>query len=182
MYYFVEQKPAVDGDGTEPDLPDEAGFLLISSPGNLPWGIYRIRSFDRWHERHPSVSRVPLTLEELLISAEGYPPALALAKHEMDDLFREDFTTREQLAHEMTLSLRSLFEGQSESPYVLAKSLKEESGYRSAGEFVWLVRTLGDEAERVLWVSGDYELYADAACEFELSQKAIDKLRGYQGT
>lgn len=164
MYYFIRWRHTKEG--YEPELPEDVPFMMLAEPGPASGGAeYALFECDLPEELEESglISEVPDELSELLDSAKDYPPALALARDELNcDQSCSETDFAKILAHKLTYHL----EKQIDSPFLMAKAKNSEVGYRYAGGYYWIV---GYTGEMVLWVSRDYHVYKDPVGEFELN-------------
>ena len=167
-------------EGSTPDLPEEIRWRLVADPPQKP----RHRSEDLmnpkinysvflvdWPEEMPwppEMEFVPEELTQLLDSAiYDYPPALAIARDRVRKPKEE--ISRSEFMKALANALRTLLEEQRNAPYFLAKVLNEEVGYKSVGEYCWIVgcREYGGRMN-VSWVSGDCFVYGDPATHFDI--------------
>jgi hypothetical protein len=151
-------------DGWVPALPPECDFGCLAGGGvGATVGLFSIID-----EVEPGelVSGVPESLAYLLDSAQGYPPALAFAREHMDRLgAMEPF----EFAAEMERVLREELLKQRDRNDCLVASRVDEVGYRSAGDFVWVVSyNAGRKGSEVTWISSDYQFYCDDVESFDV--------------
>ena len=161
---YVLAKWVQTPDGWRPALPEGAGFKYLGEAGRKPtFALFSIRE-----EVEPSslVSEVPESLVTLLDSAHSYPPALALA---INHMMRHESMSVHEFAVKMERVVREQLLRQRDHPCCLIASLIEEIGYRSIGEFVWIV---GYDAQRVAaevhWVASDFQSYHDDVQTFDV--------------
>ena len=122
----------------------------------------------------PSARPVPDELMALLWSAEGYPPALAMARDAVEHRDVPEPEPDAFLRHYAD-ALRLFLGQQRAAPYFLARAIKDQPGYLTAGAWYWLVgRTPG--GKRVGWVSSDYHVYTDSADHFDALPHVTDCL------
>lgn len=175
---FVEQRFA---DGSwEPDLPNTVGSILLAGARRSRWAIYACHLPDEIDlERLPAAARVPENLDLLISSGRAYPPALALAIHRVERQFSDGDPSRQQFSDALAAALRRILDAQRLDGYLLARSLTEDPGYRSAGEYVWLVRCREQPAGvyTVVWVSDDFQLYQAPAEAFAIDAADIARLQ-----
>jgi hypothetical protein len=164
MSYYLLVNVIPKDNGFGPDLPDDYGFLCLSSiDGEQPFGLYRVTV-----PRGGNVDslRAPRPLETLLASSGAYPPALAGAVRDVESL---GSISRERFLVEMEASLRRRLDAQPRDRFVLARSRIDEVAYRSVGEYVWVVAYRPDRVGReVTWIADDYQVYADDIETFDL--------------
>jgi len=174
QYYFADLVAAPEG-GRAPRLPDNSGFLEVADPGrNASWGLYRVTCADDGPVM-AGFERAPIELCRMLRSAGGYPPALALARHAVERRFAGTTPSREEFAAAYAEDLKRRLRAQPQSRYRLAEVLAEEVGYLSPGDFVWVIQ-YRPEDRTVLWVSGDFHLYRNAASDFALTDGELSGL------
>ena len=177
MYYFVHWRPARNGRGREPDLPEDVDFFLLADAGrHTDWGIFRC-----WFEEPPPstqrIRRVPEQLATLIASGKSYPPALALARSQGERRFHGQRPSQETFARFYTACLQTHLRAQKDAPYILAEATRQEIGYLENGEFCWILEygTNKKGQDVVWWVSDDYHVYTNLAEDFILSDS--DKIR-----
>lgn len=128
----------------------------------------------RWQPEAP----VSLELEVLLESARQYPPALALAREDVDAAFKEKpaiASLPSEFAEIYSNALRYHLQQQCTAGYVLARAVVEEPGYLWPGHWYWVVGAKGDPA-LVQWVSTDLEVYTNMATDFDLTTQQLTAL------
>jgi hypothetical protein len=170
MYYFIRWKHTEEG--YTPDIPEDVSFLLLAEPGRAcdgaEFALFRCRLPDDY-ESPENVHLVSDELAELLHSAEDYPPALALARGDLDrDESRSETEFSQKLAERLTFYLHQ----QIHSPFFLAKARKTELGYKHAGGYYWIV---GRKGRSVFYVSRDYFVYQAPLGDFELDAKEMKR-------
>jgi hypothetical protein len=177
-YVFARWRKAHSG-GREPYLVGVSGFLLLAEPRRGGrWALWEVEGFHP--KRNPNAIPVKEDLRELIESALRYPPALAIAR---DDVERKAGPAwgAERLAAAYATALRRVMRSQPMAPFVLAEAVVEEIGYASAGNFYWVLRYIPPlhrgEVGTVNWVSGDYFIYTNRASDFRLTQAMLNRLR-----
>jgi hypothetical protein len=117
MYCLVdwEQTP----DGKQPALPEDTGFLLLAEP--FPQTDYGLFKVDVTQDQATSlhIEPVPGYVACLLDSAKCYPPALALARNEVEQMRSPSRTT---FVDALAERLQYYLEGQRSSPFFLAQA------------------------------------------------------------
>jgi len=173
-YYFADWM-ASPQEGRELQIPDSLEYRLLASPGcYAPWAIcYVGLSVDQ--TLAPGFREVSDELFVLLTSAEGYPPAMALARNEVGKKWDGLRPTQQQFAASLAESLRQHLREQPQVNYRLAEAVREDLGYLSKGEFCWVLQ-YSPALKKVRWVSSDYFVYENAASDFNLSQQQLDML------
>jgi hypothetical protein len=174
-FCFLEYRPASDREGRTPDCPEEIGFLLLADHPGLQWGIFHVERSEEWSPPDP----VGEDLERLIVSGKRYPPALALARYEVRQVFGDHCPSLEDFARAYGVALRHHLSQQPESPYVLAQALKDEVGYLDEGEWYWVLRVSGSPPV-ASWVSGDFHVYNNDMSDFDLTGQQLKQL-GYSG-
>lgn len=159
-------------DGWGPSLPDGVSFLLLAEPvrGPVknPYGIYGVSS-DAEFQASEKIELVSNELNELISSAKTYPPALALAQHQIGV---EQTQTKEEFVQTFTRLLKSYLGAQSTSPYFMARVARGELGYKLAGGFYWIIG-YNRQHSKVAWISRDFQIYNDDVGDFDVSQELL---------
>lgn len=175
-YSFQSLVPMQGGGGRGPDFPEEIGFLLLADCRSAEWGLYehwRDEDADGWHPEEP-VSR---ELAALIESGKRHPPALALARHDVSRMFLKRQPTRDEFAAAYAESLRRHLGRQPSSRFILARAARQEAGYLTPGEWLWVLRASQADPPVVSWVSDDYFVYDSPAADFDLTKKQLRSLR-----
>ncbi len=172
-YCFMDYRPADQGRGVAPDCPDHIEFGLLADLKGLGWGIFEVDEGDAWSPETP----VAEDLARLIESAKRYPPALALARGEMSDVFGDHHPSHSEFARSFAAALNAHLSRQGEAPYILAKALKEEVGYLTEGEWYWVLEISGNPPCAV-WVSDDFHVYRREVNDFDFTGKQLKQL-GY---
>ena len=94
-----------------------------------------------------------------------YPPALAVSR---DKVLRSEEMSRSQFMEALAGFLRFYLNGQCNSPFFLARAIKEELGYKSAGRYYWIVGMGAGNSPNVSWVSADFFVYQSPATDFDV--------------
>lgn len=163
--------------GPEYELAEAEGWLIdpVSHgfPPHQPWVIAECYPFDD-EERIPCpFERVPARLECLLRSAKRYYPAIALALSFFECHPSQTPDDRELYAERLANEIERHLMAQQEAPYFLARATKHcLSGYRFAGEYVWVV---GYDPYRrlVFWVTDDYYVYDSPISHFDVDEARL---------
>jgi hypothetical protein len=153
--------------GNEPSLPAGCGFLLLASiRGESSFSLYDVMLPEGAEATGPGYREVPGSLAILLESGRQFPPALAGAVRELEALGP---ISREEFLHEMEIRLRRRFDEQPTSPHLLVRSRIDECGYRSVGEYVWVVAYQPERVGReITWIASDFQVYSDAVDTFDV--------------
>jgi hypothetical protein len=174
-YCFMNYRPAREGHGLEPECPDGVDYLLLADLPGLGWGLFEIDLDDA---RFPAEG-VSQELSALIESAKRYPPALALAREEMGQVFGDHLPAREEFAKAYGTALRVHLSRQHEAPYLLVEALKDEAGDLSRGEWYWVLGISGSPA-LASWVSDDYHVHKNGVNDFDFTGQQMKAL-GYFG-
>jgi len=110
---------------------------------------------------------IPDDLVRLIESAKRYPPAVALARRDVDDR-RGETTSSEALYTMIRQTLDDRLRGQRSDRATLVRSRLADEDLRHADEWVWIIDRVPDSAD-VIWVGRDFECYASPASEFDLA-------------
>lgn len=152
-----------------PDGDGPTSRLLAELPG-AGVGLYAV-------EDDPPTSSaarpVPDRLANLIDSARRYPPALALAREEIAEVFAEEPPTVEAFARSYATAIEHHLTRQPDAPYLLGKALRDASAGLSAGQWYWLLQA---GSGRVVWVSDDFEIYESPAADFDLTATQLKGL------
>lgn len=178
MIHYLIAKWMHTPEGHAPDLPDNSGFLCLGGAGpNSLFGLFEVETREDFPSEL-SFQEVTPSLKTLLDSAHGFPPALAQAIEQMNQFHTAN---PQEFCQEMEQVLRQQLESQKTSRACLIRSRVEELGYRSEGEYVWVInyRPKNKNLE-VKWISCDFQIYADSIETFDvdpiwLSERFCDK-------
>jgi hypothetical protein len=167
-YSIVELVSASDESGRTPDFPEDVTFLELADPGrDANWALYDYQVPEAATGWMPG-SPVETTLSRLIDSGKRYPPALALARSDMNDLFREHLPSRSVFLAAYEGSLKKHLSCQHSARYVLAAAVRDEVGYLAVGAWYWLIAIPADDPTVAVWVSGDFHVYRSACSHFDL--------------
>jgi hypothetical protein len=175
-YWLAElvQDPTRSGWG--PDFPRNTAFGLLAGCQSVRWGIYRATLSLSDAAAH-RIKPLDDELVSLIRSGERYPPALALARDHVDRLFDKTAPSPAELCGAYQEALLHHLSAQSTAPFVLARSTHEEFGYRSRGDWYWVLRVNPGPPASVEWVSDDYCIYRrDPLATFALAPEQIQRL------
>jgi len=170
-YCFLNWVPASDGHGLEPDCPDGLGARLLTGLQEVGWGIFDIRRDDSWSAEKP----VDEQLADLIDSAKRYPPALAIAGHQMKHVFGDETPNQTDFARAYARELVAHLSKQQQDPYVLVRALKTGPHDMFEGEWYWVLRVTGS-SPRATWVSGDCVLHDCDVNDFDLTGQQLKRL------
>lgn len=90
--HWVPDPESADEDGVAPkkaDIPDSFSALLLASGMQMAWGIFQVEG-DYDELEAARLEFVPQSLDTLLRSGEAYPPAIALARDEIERAYRNE--------------------------------------------------------------------------------------------
>jgi hypothetical protein len=174
-YCFLNYRPARDGEGLEPDCPDDVAFNLLADLRDIGWGIFDVDETARWNPDQ----LVSDELARLIESGKRYPPALALARGEVTLVFGDDRPERGEFARAYGLALRTHLARQHEAPYILAQALRSETGRLVQGEWYWVLEVSGSPTF-ASWVSDDFHVYENDMNDFDFSGQQLKRL-GFAG-
>lgn len=174
-YCFLNYRPAKDGDGLEPDCPDDVAFILLADLPGSGWGIFEVNATDRWSPDQ----LVSAELAALIESGKRYPPALGLASGEVALVFGDDRPDRGEFAKAYGLAVRTHLARQHEAPYILAQALKNQTGRLVQGEWYWVLTVSGSPTV-ASWVSDDFHVYENDMNDFDFSGQQLKRL-GFTG-
>jgi hypothetical protein len=156
--------------GFGPDLPPKTGFLMLAEPSDpVEFALY---SCDGLREAPPNTTPVSSTLEDLLLSGEAWPPALALTRN---DLRKQKFSSVEEFLAKVEERLLYHLSHQREHPAFLARNLVDTGCYKQAGAFYWIIGYKLWEPPIVWWISRDYFIYDDPVSHFDVTLKELAK-------
>lgn len=172
-YCFMNYRPSSDDRAPVPDCPGAVAFLLLADLPGLDWGIFDVDDTGAWS---PEIL-VSEELSNLIESAKRYPPALGLAREEMEQVFGSHRPSQTEFEAAYATALRAHLSRQHEAPYVLARALRSESGHLNEGEWYWLLEISGRPA-LATWVSADFQLCNSEMDAFDLTGEQLKRL-GY---
>jgi len=174
-YYFADYVGSPDPEGgREPRMPDEAAYLQLLEPGrDAAWGIFAVDfSEDAEAVNIQGFRRVEIDLECFLMTAEGYPPALALTRRDLSNNPRIRAMDQDEFSRAAVDCLRDHLRGQRTSGFFLAEALSDQVGYLRKGGFYWIIGYDPDQ-NKVNWVSDDYHVYTDSVDCFRLTRDDV---------
>jgi len=178
LYCFVNLVPARDGQGLEPEVPDDVGYLLLADFPGTDWAICEVRGNPGDHGWVPEAP-VGDELALLIESGKRYPPALGLARQEVVQVFGEHLPSRDEFKNAYAVAIQAHLSRQHDAPYVMAQALRDEDGHRVKGEWYWVLQISGDRPD-ALWVSDDFQILSDDMNAFDFTGQQLKKL-GYSG-
>ena len=152
----------------------EGGHLLADVDG-LGWGIFEVEAHTGVAPGRP----VPDALARLIESAKRYPPALALARDELEEVFGGHRPDEHLLARAYATALKTHMSRQHEAAYVMAQALPGRSQDLREGEWYWVLEVSGSPAV-ASWVSADFHVRKADLAAFDLTGQQLKRL-GYAG-
>mgnify|MGYP001338054120 CR=1 FL=1 len=171
MYYIV--KIIKTKDGFRPKLKRKVTFLLLAEPNSeAKYGLYEI---SKLKELTKAIKKLDKELIELIDSAKGYPPALALAREQIRNAVKRKYGNdfnKSNFLQEFSWLLKHHLENQKESRYFLAECLKEQIGYLRLNSFYWIIGWNSIQ-KLIFWVSDDYFIYQDSFEVFNLDESFL---------
>jgi hypothetical protein len=159
-----------------PDLPIGSQFSQLFCPARpATFGIYSVEPGEKG-EFPVSPEYVPSPLVDLIQSARQYPPALAIARHQIAQLpCREPGELIAACAH----LLRRHLGRQGRDPYVLVRAVVAGGLFASTtrkvvGRYYWAVGVVRESDDvHLTWVTDDYDLFSCAVHEFDTDESTM---------
>lgn len=157
-----------------PAVPKGVNALLLARPGHpsARWGIYQCDAeiAESGHVR-------PLSAEAnaIILSALSFPPALALARDDVDALFDRHVPTPDELSARYVERLTRRLREQETAPYVVAEVVVDRPGSPKRGQMHWVLK-YASATKSVQWVSADYFVYEIPASTFQLTPEQLNAL------
>jgi hypothetical protein len=143
--------------------PEATRAVLLADLPALPWGLYETAE-------DAAGSPVSERLAALIESGKRYPPALALARLEVRQVFVEHSPSPAEFAPSYEAALRNLLSRQHEAPYLMAPHLTN-------GAWYWVLEISGSPP-KLSWVSDDFAVQTGKITEFDLTGQQLKRL-GY---
>jgi hypothetical protein len=173
-YYFANWIERPGEEGLYPCFGKGIGFLLLAQPSDhADWGLFRC---DLSNSNIPfGAEKVPDGLVTLIDSGESYPPALAIARDEIEDRFKKREVSKEEFVYCYSQILLDHLKGQAMSGYIIAQAKKDETGYLEKGAFYWIVGYY-PQNQSVEWVSRDYNIYVNRLSDFALDINLLKQI------
>jgi len=178
LYCFVNWVPAKDGEGLEPEVPDGVEGLMLADVPNVDWGLCEVdvdSGDDVWVPETP----VGAELAGLIESGKRYPPALALARQEVVQVFDDRPPTQAEFANAYAVALQAHLSRQHEAPYVMAQAMKDKEADLAKGEWYWVLQISGTPPQ-AFWISDDFHTYSNDMSDFDFTGQQLKRL-GYAG-
>jgi hypothetical protein len=170
-YCFVEWEDLQPE--TMPKLPEGTPFLLLAgTPEISRWALFECELPDDFRF-NDSIELVNEELEILLYSANYYPPALALARADLEISCKDLSNISKELFSEIfSKILKKHLQLQRFSSYFLAQSQVEEEDYLVKGAFYWITG-FDQETNEVEWVSDSFYIFQNPASDFGLEPQLL---------
>ena len=175
-YCFMKLRPEREGEGFEPDFPDDMSYLLLADCQSSDLGLYQFshdENSEDWCPKYP----VSDELEALLESGKRYPPAIAITRDTVSRVYRNRKPTLQDFSATLVETLKTNLANQSVAGYILAPASQEEIGYISKSEWYWVLQISKSDPNLIHWVSDDYFIYSNAITDFELTDEQIRNLK-----
>lgn len=169
MSVFVLTHWKTGPDGREPDLPDAvAGYSVLLSDDLRIVASVSIEQPEQLQDM-----RLNDNAATLLESAEMYIPAMARARHRINNV---DTSESDEAFLKLACDvLQNELDRQPVDRATLVKSRKSEIGYRAAGEYVWGL-SMSKDGARLTWAASDACVYTDSADTLEISEEIRQRL------
>ena len=163
-YCFMKYRPASDGHGREPDCPDSVSCLLLAGPRDTEWGLwdYVDKESSGWRPEYPAGESLAILIE----SGKRYPPALAIARQETEEVCEGQASSKEDIQRAFASALQHHLSRQHEARYVLAMALQGDGIDLCKGEWYWVVSA---DSSTVSWVSDDFFVHSNPISAFDLT-------------
>ena len=172
MYCLIPFKLSTTG--KEPDCPSDANFLFLCGPGrNAEFALYEYEPVDT-QPLPETIQPVSNELSLLIDSAKSFPPAIALACH---DLERSDCSDRSQFLATYEERLRFHFDRRRDTAFFLAEAVVGTIGYKCKGEQYWIVGYFPErKGEEIVWIADDYFVYQDSIDHFKVDPVSLARV------
>lgn len=173
---FVEEGAEGPEEAYEPEYRE--GWLVESMTHGLSgqWLLAECTPMDEDAPLPASFEEVPWRLWHLLQSAKRYYPALALARESLERDSNQLPNDKKQYAERLADEIERHLKAQRDAPYFLAQVVEHcPTGYRSAGEYVWVV-AYDPNLKRVFWVTDDYYVYDSPLAHFVIDEERLQPL------
>lgn len=172
-YYCLIKWDGSEEEGKIPNLPDDTPFILIAGePDYCEWGLFECDLPDGY-QFNDYIQPIGEELDVLLYSAASYPPAIALAREDLEIALRKMKNVSKKDFEDMFKNiLKQYLQLQKHSGHFLAESLENDEDYLIKGAFYWVIGYdhLNDE---VKWVSDDYYIYENPSKSFGLDPQKL---------
>jgi len=171
-YHFSKLRPALEGNGREPDFPEEVGYLLLADSRISEWKLYQC-SYD--DEKVNINNPVNNELKLLLYSAERFPPALALTREDISHKFENNNPPLSEFQSAIIESLKNRLSMLSRRTFFFLETSTDEIGYMNKSEWYWVIRAAKDKS-LLYWISNDYFIYTNPISYFKISDEQLEVL------
>jgi hypothetical protein len=158
-----------------PRLPEGTPFLLLAgTPEISNWALFECDLPDDF-QFDDSIELVEEELEILLYSANFYPPALALAREDLEIACKKLKSISKEIFTDLFSNiLRKHLQLQRFSSHFLAESQIDEEDYLVKGAFYWIIG-FDPEINEVEWVTDNFYIYENPAADFGLEPHMLRK-------
>ena len=174
---FIEEKKS-SGPLFSDHSHGASSFLHPISDGEkqCPFGIVEI-DFGDFQElkQYPYIEEVPNQVYRVLKSSISYPPALILAREDIDRLDLTEKITKEEFSDIVVDLLHKYLERQWVDNFFLAEVKVAKSDETYVGEFLWMLGYT-PKIKLVHFAGWDYFRDVDHVSCFELTTKQIESL------
>ncbi|MCC7126369.1 MAG: hypothetical protein IT178_16085 [Acidobacteria bacterium] len=157
-----------------PEVPAGTRTLLLARPGSdtARWGVFAV---DRPVSVSPHAHPLSDEALKLIASAFRYPPALALARDDVDALFDRRTPGMDEFVTRYVECLQRHVRAAAEVPFVFAEAVADKNGAPSRGQFYWVL-SYSALNRSVQWVSADFTVFENAVSDFKLSPQQLAAL------
>ncbi len=157
-----------------PEAPAGTRTLLLARPGSetARWAVY---AADRPVPASPHAHPLPDDAQRLIASAFRYPPALALARDDVDALFDRRTPGIDEFVTRYVERLQRHVRAAAEVPFVFAEAAADKNGAPARGQFYWVL-SYSALSRTVQWVSADFAVFENSVSDFKLSPQQLAAL------
>lgn len=172
-YYCFIKWDGSDEEGRIPNVPEDTPFILIAGePDYCDWGLFECDLSDDY-EFNEYIQPISEELDILLYSASSYPPAIAIAREDLEVSLRKmKNVSREDFSDMFQNILKQYLQLQKHSGHFLAEALEDDEDYMIKGAFYWIIG-YDQVSDEVKWVSDDYYIYENPAKSFGLDSQRL---------
>jgi hypothetical protein len=154
--------------------PEQITGLLLISEANKNCGLYKVDGFYLVSEVPNHFTPIPMEMSNLIASAQGYTPAIALTRFEINKMYQnEREASKEVFFDNYTMIIKKYLQSQVDSPYFLAEAKYNSLDITFKGMFNGIV-DYDENEDNVSFVTWDYFIYKSSSKSFNLD---IDKLK-----
>jgi hypothetical protein len=181
MHYLIADWISAANGERKPDLPPSVDYSLYAepSPRDASFGLFRVSVAPK-DLISQSVLTIDSRLQAQIRAAEGFPPALALAREETARRISGPNIAKTRFTITYLEVLEEMLAAQDVSPFFLARAKVDEPGLFCRGGFYWLIGH--DPQQRtVKWVSDDYYVQIAPQASFEVPSYQLPRLMWIRG-